>query len=182
MLAQAAGSPARPGCRPPGGGSRRREIPRMHPTPPRLRPDLTHSRQETPEGVIHIVKEPHSGNFYRLREAEWFIAQQLDGLTSAEQICVRVERRFGARLAPGALDAFIKNLDHGCLLDTPRAARKAKPQGRVVGGLLYARIRLFNPKLVFDFLVPHTRFFFTRRFMQASAAVIAMAMLVSLFD
>lgn len=151
----------------------------MHPIPPRLRPELAHSRQDTPEGVIHIVKEPYSGNFYRLREAEWFIARQLDGLTTAEEICARVEKRFGATLTFEALDAFVKNLDHGCLLDTPRAARKAKPQGRIVGGLLYARIRLFNPKRVFDFLVPRTRFFFTRRFMQVSATVIVLAALVS---
>lgn len=154
----------------------------MHPIPPRLRPDLAHSRQATPEGVIYIIKEPFSETFYRLREVEGFIAEQLDGATAAEEICKRVQDKFDATLTTEALGAFVKTLDRNGLLETAHAARKAKPQGWIVGGLLYARIRLFNPKHLFEFLIRHTGFFFTRRFMQVSAVVIVAATLVSLFN
>ena len=49
-------------------------------THPRLRTDLIVSRQELPEAVAYVVKDPTIGRFVRFKEIEYFIARQFDGL------------------------------------------------------------------------------------------------------
>jgi len=70
----------------------------MTAAPPRLRRDLTVSRQGTGSGTVLVVKDPVSGRFFRLREAEGFIAEQFDGTTPLEEIRRRTERKFGASM------------------------------------------------------------------------------------
>ena len=50
-----------------------------------LRSDLVVSRQDTTAGAVFVVKDPATGRFFRLREAEHFIARQLDGSTPLER-------------------------------------------------------------------------------------------------
>ncbi len=158
----------------------------MHPIPPRIRGDLVRSRQTTPEGQICIIKDPVTGAFYRLREAEGFIAEQLDGEISIEDICSRVEAKFGAELPEETLAAFIQSLDKSGLLETAyskaRTGKAGQPPKRLVGSVLYARIRLFNPHRLFDFLARHTGFFFTRRFLWLSSATIVASVLLTFLN
>src|SRR5216117_4462358 len=74
---------------------------------PKLRTDLTVREQQTPDGRFFVVKEPLSGNFFRLREAEHFVARQLDGETPIEVVRQRTERQFATTLPAGTLNAFI---------------------------------------------------------------------------
>ncbi len=53
---------------------------------PKLRADLVVSRQETPAGVVHVIKDPHSGRFFRLEEAEYAVARRLDGATPLDAV------------------------------------------------------------------------------------------------
>ena len=147
------------------------------PSPPRLRNDLIVRRQQTPRGVFVVVKDPASGDFYRFGEVEDFILQQLDGVTPLEEIRRRAESRFGAPLPDGALEIFVQKLDKNRLLETDRAPRRDRGHsgGRVRGNLLYLRLPVFDPTRLFDWLLPRARFFFTRRFMTFSAAVIVLA-------
>ena len=46
---------------------------------PKLRSDLRVSPQGVAEDATFVVKDPATGRFFRLRQAEQFIAQQLDG-------------------------------------------------------------------------------------------------------
>jgi len=147
------------------------------PSPPRLRNDLIVRRQQTPRGVFVVVKDPASGDFYRFGEVEDFILQQLDGGAPLEEIRRRAESRFGAPLPDGALEIFVQKLDKNRLLETDRAPRRDRGHsgGRVRGNLLYLRLPVFDPTRLFDWLLPRARFFFTRRFMTFSAAVIVLA-------
>src|SRR5881396_1319307 len=77
---------------------------------PKLRTDLTVREQQTPDGRSFVVKEPVSGNFFRLREAEHFVARQLDGETPIEVVRRRAERQFATTLPAGTLNAFITSL------------------------------------------------------------------------
>lgn len=155
----------------------------MRPAPPKLRSDLIRSQQTVADGVVYVFKDPVAGSYYRLREAEGFIAEQLDGVATLTDIRVRVEQRFGATVGEDELSIFVKTLDRNGLLQTERSARKMqgdKPTKHIVGGLLYARIRLFDPGRLLDFLIRHTGFFYTRRFVWLSALVIALAGVVTL--
>ena len=147
------------------------------PSPPRLRNDLIVRRQQTPRGVFVVVKDPASGDFYRFGEVEDFILHQLDGVAPLEEIRRRAESRFGAPLPDGALEIFVQKLDKNRLLETDRAPRRDRGHsgGRVRGNLLYLRLPVFDPTRLFDWLLPRARFFFTRRFMTFSAAVIVLA-------
>ena len=149
---------------------------------PRLRRDLTVSRLETAHGGFLIVKHPVSGRFYRFREAERFIAEQLDGETPLNVIRERTEEQFGAALDVDTLNAFIKNLDKLGLLDTgtPAATRDPGRGPRIRGSLLYLRFAFFDPDRLLARLVPRLRFFFTRRFLVLSAMPILLGLAITL--
>ena len=139
---------------------------------PRLRTDLIFSRNDTGDGKV-VVKDPVSGEFFRLGAAELFIAQQLDGATELEEVRRRVSERFGAPLTENTLTAFIQNLGARGLLERPGRHRR-RPK-RIRGTLLHLRVPLLNPTWLLDRLGRRTRWCYTRRFLIASAAVILLA-------
>jgi len=53
---------------------------------PKLREDLSVTRQDGRGGVHFVVKDPATGRFFRFGPAEQYIAQRLDGQTSLEEI------------------------------------------------------------------------------------------------
>jgi len=87
------------------------EYERVMTVPRKLRKDLTVSEQPAAEERIFVVKNPITGAFFRLREAEWFIAGQCDGATSLEVIRQRAEEKFGAALSIESLAVFVNNLE-----------------------------------------------------------------------
>jgi len=144
---------------------------------PRLRKDLTVSRQQTAEGSSCIVKDPVSGKFFRFRETEEFIAEQLDGETSLDVVRRRTEERFDASMAPEHLAAFVGRLEKAGLLETGSQPGKTEAGhgGRIRGSLLYLRVPLVDPDQHFSRLVHRIRFFFTPRFVALSAALMLLA-------
>jgi len=148
---------------------------------PRLRRDLTVSRLETANGGFLIVKHPVSGRFYRFKEAERFIAEQLDGETPLDDIRERTEARFGASLGADTLNAFVKNLDKIGLLETGKSAEKQDParRTRIRGNLLYLRLALFDPDRLLTRIVPRLGFLFTRRFLVLSGVPILLAFAIT---
>src|SRR5688572_13877353 len=143
---------------------------------PRFRSDLAVSEQQTAGGKVLIVKDPITGEFYRFREAERFLARQFDGATPLEVIRQRTEREFGAALPAESLDAFVRNLDRAGLLEpeTKRRKRRGHP-GRIRGSLLYLRFNIVDPDRLFDRLARPMRGCFTPQFVVPSAAVILLA-------
>src|SRR5215472_891604 len=78
---------------------------------PKLREDLVFSRQETAAGVVFVVKDPVVGRFLRLKEPEYFIARQFDGVTSLEEVRRRGEERLGGSLSQSTLEQFTRRLE-----------------------------------------------------------------------
>jgi len=144
---------------------------------PKLRTDLTVREQQTPDGRSFVVKEPVSGNFFRLREAEHFVARQLDGETPIEVVRRRAERQFATTLPAGTLNAFITSLKAAGLLQS-EAAPATQPAGRhrrLQGNPLCLRFRLFDPDRLFTRLGPRVRPCYTRAFLVLSGALILLA-------
>ncbi len=144
---------------------------------PRLRRDLTTTLHQTTGATAAVVNDPRSGRFFRLRETEWFVAEQLDGETPLDVVRQRTEARFGVPLRPETLQAFVRTLDRIGLLDGPQSATRARSAGRrrVRGSLLYLRFPLFDPDRLFTWLAPRFRVLFTRRFVACSAAWMLLA-------
>ncbi len=139
---------------------------------PRLRGDLSVSRQAGAEGAVFVIKDPRDDQFYRLPEEAYFVACQLDGATPLGTLRQRVEERFGTPVSPGELGLLVHQLDVAGLLEGGRNGEAKRPKRRLEGSLLYARFRLFDPDRLFNWLVGRLGFFFTPRFVGLSAVVI----------
>jgi len=151
-------------------------------SPPKLRSDLTVSRQQTVDGPRCVVKDGRTGRFFRFGELEQFIAEQLDGETPLDVVRARTEARFAAPLAPESLAGFVRSLAKSGLLQGEGEAqdRGARSPGRVRGTLLYLRFRLFDPDRLFDRLVGRVRFCFTPPFLVVSSALVIFAAALSI--
>ena len=146
---------------------------------PRLRSDLVVSRQELPDGLVYVLKDPTLGRFVRLREIDYFIAQQFDGITSPDEIRRRGEEKFGASISQSTLEQFATKLQTLGLfvpLTSPEVAPARLSQSRrVQGNIFYLRFKMFDPDLFLERMLPRLRFFFTQTFAWFSVATILLA-------
>ena len=149
---------------------------------PKLRSDLELREQVSAQGKVLVIKDPANGEFFRLQEAEQFIAQQLDGATPLETVRSRVEEKFGAPLALETLTGFIRTLDRNGLLEAEDGAPKRRSKRRLNGSLLYLRFRLYNPERLLDRLIHRVGFCFTPWFVLLAAGLIVTAAAVTTFN
>ncbi|HMJ57802.1 MAG TPA: hypothetical protein VK467_01620, partial [Gemmatimonadales bacterium] len=149
-------------------------------SPPKLRSDLTVSRQQTADGPRCVIKDARAGRFFRFGELEQFIAEQLDGETPLDVVRQRTEARFAAALAPESLAGFVRSLEKSGLLEGEGQDPGARARGRVRGSLLYLRFRLLDPDRLFDRLVRRVHFCFTPSFLIVSSALIIFAAALSI--
>ena len=151
---------------------------------PKLRSDLRVSQQGVADDATVVVKDPATGRFFRLRQAEQFIAQQLDGSAPLDVIKQRFEQKFGAPLAPETLKEFVEHLRRLGLLETEssRAGYGAGPRRTFRGNLLYLRLKAFDPDRLLDRLVKKLGFFFTPSFLVFSAALIFFAFAIAIVN
>src|SRR5262245_56296886 len=149
----------------------------MNSVPPKLRTDLEIKSQPATDGPVYVLKDPDSGEFYRLREAEYFVASQFDGETPLEVIRERAEARFGATLPAETLAAFVKVLFKSHLLETggTSGSKRTGSGGFVRGSSLYMRFKIWDPDALLERLMPRVRFLFTPWFLLASGGLILLA-------
>src|SRR5919108_4322637 len=143
---------------------------------PQLREDLRISQQVTPNGSIFVVKDPRTERFFRFREAEHFIARQLDGVTPLETIGQRAESHLGTAVPPESLKAFLDHLQKLGLLETTASQRAGPRKNRVRGDLFALRWKACDPDRLFNWLVHKVWFCFTPAFLIGSAAVMLAAL------
>ncbi|MGH7409691.1 MAG: efflux RND transporter periplasmic adaptor subunit [Candidatus Methylomirabilis sp.] len=143
----------------------------------RLRPDLVISQQLQMGQPIYIVKDPTTGRFFQLRAPEYFIARQLDGVTPLDTVQRRADEQFGAPLTRETLEQFVQTLWRLGLLEGEGAdgGHLAQRRGRIGGSLLYLRLKAFDPDRLLNHLLSKVKFFFTRPFIVCSAALILLA-------
>ena len=153
----------------------------MSTTFPRLRADLVISRQETPGGVVFVVKDPTVGRFVRFKEPEYFIARQFDGQTALEEVRRRGETELGGELSDATVQQFARKLLNLGLLEE-RPAAQEKPQGRFRGNIFYLRFKVFDPDKFFERLLPRIRWAFTPQFAWFSISVILLGALVTVMS
>jgi multidrug resistance efflux pump len=151
---------------------------------PSLRRDLLCRRQESAEGATWVVKDPASGEYYRMREVEGFVAAQMDGSCTLDRIQDRASTEFGIPLPQNTLNAFVAQLDRGGLLENERGERtRARARrGHFGGNLLHARMKLLDPERLLAALEPRLRFAFTPRFFALSAAIMLAAVAIAAFN
>jgi len=138
---------------------------------------LAISRHGSDDSVAFVVKEPASGRFFRFREVEGYLLEQLDGTQSLEEIREKIRTRFGAPLSQETLEQFLRRLRNLGLLEDPNGETHghALAQRRIRGNVFYLRLRAFNPDRLLDRMVIRLRFLFTPSFVVLSAASILIA-------
>ena len=154
----------------------------MTPQCARLRSDLIVSEQETPEGRAFVIKDAARSRFFRLREPEFRLAQQLDGTTPLETARRNVETRFAATISQETVEQFVAKLEQLGLL----AGETIGPPGLtrrgtwVRGNILYLRLAAIDPDRLLERLVGRAGFFFTPQFLALSTALVLLAFGVTL--
>ena len=113
-------------------------------TSTRLRRELIVSRQVTDGNSAFVVKDPANGRFFRLKEAEYSIAQQLDGATPLHVVRQRIQEKFGVALEDAEIKKFVEQLSRLGLLEESKRPDPAPPR-KVRGSLLYLRFAAFDP-------------------------------------
>jgi multidrug resistance efflux pump len=142
---------------------------------PKLRLDLIVSRQETPAGVVHVLKDPQSGRFFRLEEAEYAVARRLDGATPVDAVARAIADELGVEADAETLQPFVEQLRRRGLLEDPTGARPSPAAGQSRGNLLWYRLKAFDPDPLFDWLIGKIRFFFTPYFVALATGLILWA-------
>lgn len=144
----------------------------------RLRDDLVVSRQESPEGVYHVLKDPLRGTYFRLQEFEYAIASALDGVRTAEEIQAYLKQEFDAEVETEELAAFINSLGkRGLLVGSALPPEEAGIAARWRENPLYFRLKAFDPDRLFDLIHPWIRWCFTPGFVIGSALLMGWALL-----
>jgi putative peptide zinc metalloprotease protein len=143
----------------------------------KIRGDLVVSKQETSGKTTYIVKDPLTGRFFRFKEEEQFIVEQLDGATPQDIIRKRIEDSFGVFCSSETLELFLNQLSRLGLLEGqgPSIDQTAESKRRVRGNLLYLRFPAFDPDRLFNRLIKKISFFFTPHFVVFSASLILFA-------
>lgn len=142
----------------------------------RLRPDLVVSEQTTRGTTAFVLKDPTSERFFRLGEIEHFIARQLDGTATLDEIRGKVESTFGAPLPAETLTGFVSRLRGLRLIEDgpPEERREAQRSRRIRGDPLYLRVKAFDPERLFARLAPGLSFLFTPSALVLSLGVVAL--------
>jgi multidrug efflux pump subunit AcrA (membrane-fusion protein) len=151
-------------------------MPTLNPLLPAHRPELL--IRPLGDGGQYVVKDPLTGTYYHLGEAEHFLLTQLDGQQTAEAVRAAFEQRFGEPLSAEDFDDFLELARVQRFL---QAAAEAglPPEGETTGqrrqSLLYWRKSLFDPDRLMTWLAPRLRFVWTRGFLIVSAGGILLA-------
>ena len=149
---------------------------------PSLRPDLIVSRQETPEGVRFVVKDPLTGRYFRFQEAEYAVFRRLDGTASLDTVARAVSAELDVTADAEALKPFVETLRLKGLLQGPGAPTGPQGTGMFRGNALWLRLKAFDPDRLFDRLLPWVRFCFTPHFVAASALLICWAIVTTVVN
>jgi len=143
---------------------------------PKLRGGLHVREQCGRDGVAYIVRAEPGARMFRLRAPEYFIARQLDGATSLDEIRSRVEAQSAASVTMDSLQGFIARLGQLGLLEGQGAAPPVIGGGRrIAGDAFYLRFKTFDPSPAIEWLLPRVQPCFSRGFVLASLALAAWA-------
>ncbi len=151
---------------------------------PKFRDDLIISQQEFEKATYYVIKDPITQKFFRIKEFEYFIARNLDGTTSPEEVARKFQEHFNIPLPLDTLGKFIRRLETLGFLEGEISERElAKLQYRkrtFWSRPLFVKLKAFDPDRILNELLRYTRFFFTPQFFAFSSLVILLAIIVTI--
>lgn len=154
---------------------------------PKFRPDLILTAQKFEGETFYVLKDPKSQKFFRIKEWEYFITQNLDGKTPPDEIIDRFKAEFDLTLSPATLNQFLEKID---LLDflekeekerePERGFQRVQKEKNTFKKILFLKLKAFDPDPLITRLYAKTRFLFTKPALIFMSAVILLASLISI--
>jgi len=143
-------------------------------TQPKLRTDVETAEQA---GAL-IVKDPVHNKFYRFTGTSALLLKTLDGNIGPDDVPGRLAQLANVRISPQVVNQFLQRLGEMELLEG--SERPLETQHRHTDDILNIRLKAFNPRRIFDWLLPRTSFLFSPAFFCISVALMAAAVYVSI--
>ncbi|WDZ84154.1 hypothetical protein [Micromonospora cathayae] len=141
------------------------------------------------EKLVHHVKDPETGWYYRVGPREHFLLARMDGTRTLDELAAAYAAEFGRQLGPANWQQLFAMLHRRQLLDGATdpaeiarlTATAAESKAQAKRGPLSARFPLFDPERLFDRVLPALRPVFSWWFVvPALAAVLALTGYVAL--
>jgi len=151
---------------------------------PKFRDDLIISQQEFEKVTYFVIKDPITRKFFRIKEFEYFITQNLDGEIPPEQIAERFGKHFNIQLPLDTLNKFIQRLESLGFLESEvserELARIQYQKKTFPGKLLFIKLKGFDPDRLLNRIIKYTRFIFTPHFLVFSLFLIFVAIVITI--
>ncbi len=132
----------------------------------RLRSDLVVVPAEVDGQKVFNVKDPISGNYFRLREPEYWLISRLDGQTAYEEIARQFFERFQLQIGADDVAQFVTALEEQYFLDdslseqsVSRSAYQRREHRSLFSRLLYIKVKAFRPGKYLELLTRIFRWF-----------------------
>src|SRR5215831_13667232 len=132
-----------------------------------LRSDLEFSPQQQQGKSFVVVKDPITTRYFRFTESQKVILDLLRQPIEPSDLTAQASQKLNTAIPVETIETFLKTLEDKWLLDTDDVRGKLanvsshKIQDR---NLLYWKLFSINPEKVFDWLLPRTRWAFTKAF------------------
>ncbi len=117
-----------------------------------LRSDLIIVRSLVDNAPLYTVKDAITGGYFRLREPEYWLIQQLDGHQTPEQIALAFAAKFGLAITSEEVSQFTNQLERLFFLEGGRSEQELARRARRMGGrrsvlnrVLYIKVTSFAP-------------------------------------
>ena len=110
--------------------------------------------------TVFNIKDPITNNFFRLREPEYWLTEQLDGASSLESIAERFRTKFQLNIQKEDVAAFVEQLDKLFFLETNRSEQEisrasylTRKEESLFSRLLFIKLKAFDPTELLNVLV-----------------------------
>lgn len=175
---------------------------------PQLRKDLLTTEHVEGNQTVYILKDPQTRRFFRLKQLEYQIARQFNGSLSIAELVSCLREHLHLNLSEAVLSKFIDKLEANHLLESalmkerrgdlasstktelPLPAQETCSRewmsGRLnshrsrLSKLLYWKIAYFDPNDLFDRLLPHVRFLFSKGFIGFAISTFIFALIITI--
>ncbi len=143
------------------------------------------------EGMTHyVIKDPLALKYFRFKQEEYFLLQQLDGTHNLQDVKRAFERKYRPQtITIEDLMRFVAQLHEASLIhvDTTEQAKVLmkrrrknfwKKFGQFFANILYIKIPLIDPERLLNAMYPFFRWIFTRTFVTLSSCLMLAAVVL----
>lgn len=153
----------------------------------KTRSDLVVSTQSQQGKVAYVVKDPITLRYFRLKPTEYAIMRMLDGATPIDEVKRRLEQ-LGHEIEDGELQSFLQQLGAAnffenvlpnqseSLYQLALLRRRHKSLWAQVKRILFIKIPLWDPDRLFNRVLPHVRFLWSKWVVRAYALLFVTAL------